>query len=658
MIMNKILKPLCLAAALLLAALPAGARITLSNLFTDHMVLQQKSEVKIWGTASPHKTVSVTPSWNGITYNAHVGKDGKWSVRVSTPAAGGPYTVNFTEGRRKTAITLKDVLIGEVWICTGQSNMEMRVGDGITGMADELENAASLVNVRLLHIKNAASPHPLENCQLWSDGWVRCNAETLRDFSAAGYFFGKVLNEKLDVPVGLIETCWGGTVAEAWTDEGSLRDMPDFIQDLEYLKQYPDDIDPGEYFEKDLALWEEKMAKVDPGFENGKPVWAMRDYDDSSWTEATTGYLQPQGIKDMNGYFWMRKTVKLPDSWAGKPLKVHLGNIDDYDFSYLNGVRIGHMESCIFRRDYEAGPGVAVKGLNTVAIRVMDTGGMSGIMGDDSSLYIEGPDGGKVLLTGTWKVRCAFKSTAMAPTFPVNMAVNPNFPSILYNAMINPLIDYKIRGAIWYQGESNTSKADQYKDLLPLMITGWRAKWGYDFPFIIAQIANYMDLQRGPEDSDWARLREAQLETLRLDNTGLAVLIDIGEEKDIHPKNKKDVGYRLALNALHGTYGMDTEYQGPLYAGYSLEKGKVRVRFTHTTGGIVAKGDAPEGFYIAGADHVFHKADAVIDGDSIVVSSPEVRFPVAVRYAWANNPVCNIFNGFGLPASPFRTDTW
>ena len=654
--MNKLLRPLCLA-AVLLATVPAGAKITLSNLFTDHMVLQQKSEVKIWGTAT-QKTVSVTPSWNGITYNAPVAKDGTWSVKVSTPVAGGPYTVNFTEGRRKTAVTLKDVLIGEVWICTGQSNMEMRIGDKVTGMDDELENASSLVNIRLLHIKNATAPSPRQTCAIINDGWKRCSAESLRDFSAAGYFFGKVLNEKLDVPVGLIETCWGGTVAEAWTDEESLRDMPDFINDLDYLKNYTDGDDPAEFFERELVRWEDQMTRIDPGFENGKPVWAMPGYDDSSWIEAETGYLQPQGIKDMNGYFWMRKTVKLPDSWAGKPLKAHLGNIDDYDFSYLNGVRIGHTESCIFHRDYPVPAGIAVKGLNTIAIRVMDTGGMSGIFGDEKSLCLEGPDGSKVPLTGTWKVRCAFKSTGMAPTFPVNLATNPNYPAVLYNAMINPLIDYKIQGAIWYQGESNTSKADQYKDLLPLMITGWRTKWGYDFPFYIAQIANFMELQRGPEDSDWARLREAQLETLRLDNTGLAVLIDIGEENDIHPKNKRDVGYRLALNALNGTYGMDTEYQGPLYDGYTLEKGTVRIRFTHTTGGIIAKGDAPEGFYIAGADHVFHKATAVIDGDSIVVSSPEVRFPVAVRYAWANNPVCNIYNGFGLPASPFRTDTW
>ena len=656
--MNRFTKTLA-AVVMILSAATVQAKVALPNLFTDHMVLQQKSDVKIWGSATPLKTVSVTPSWSGITYNAPVDKSGKWSVTVATPAAGGPFSIFITEGRKKTAVTIKDVLIGEVWICTGQSNMEMRIGDKVIGMDNELAEASSLNSIRLFQVEKSASPVPEETFEVRNGGWQTCSASSLVDFSAAGYFFGKILNQKLNVPIGLIQTCWGGTVAEAWTSKEAISEIPYFRPNIALLGKYPaNKALASDFFEKLLGEWEVEMKEIDPGFENGKNVWGSNDYDDSSWLSAGTGFLQTQGISDMNGFFWMRKRVELPASWEGKPLTLHIGAIDDNDYSYFNGVCVGHTEGCILHREYSIPAGVAKAGWNTVAVRVMDTGGMSGIFGEEDNLCIVGPDGKKIPLTGEWKVKCALKSVASAPPFPVDITKDPNYPSLLYNAMINPLVDYKIRGSIWYQGESNTSRAAQYKDLLPLMITDWRTRWGYDFPFYIAQIANFMDIQTGPEESDWARLREAQLETLRLENTGLAVLIDIGETFDIHPKNKKDVGYRLALNALHGTYGFDTEYQGPLYQGYTLEKGTVRVRFTHTTGGILAKNGEPEGFYIAGADHVFHKAKAVIDGDTIVVSSPEVSFPVAVRYAWANNPVCNIYNGFGLPASPFRTDSW
>ena len=321
-------------------------------------------------------------------------------------------------------------------------------------------------------------------------------------------------------------------------------------------------------------------------------------------------------------------------------------------------MELGHTELCTSFSEYDIPAELVKAGKAVIAVRVMDTGGMGGILGDPDSMVVEGPDGVVASLAGEWKFKMAL-GLADAPAFPVNTATEPNYPTFLYNAMINPLVNFPIAGAIWYQGESNASRAAQYKDLFPLMIRDWRQKWGYDFPFYFAQIANYMQVQEGAEESEWAELREAQLQTLNVENTGMAVLIDVGEANDIHPKNKVDVGKRLALNALANTYGKNVSYSGPIYESYVIEGDAIRISFTHTDGGLVAKGaDKLEGFYIAGADHKFHKADAVIEGDTIVVKSNEVSFPVAVRYAWADNPVCNLYNGADLPASPFRTDSW
>ena len=321
-------------------------------------------------------------------------------------------------------------------------------------------------------------------------------------------------------------------------------------------------------------------------------------------------------------------------------------------------MELGHTELCTSFSEYDIPAELVKAGKAVVAVRVLDTGGMGGILGEPESMVIEGPDGVVASLAGDWKFKMAL-GLGEAPAFPVNTATEPNYPTFLYNAMISPFVEFPIAGAIWYQGESNASRADQYKVLFPLMIQDWRQKWGYDFPFYFAQIANYMQVQEGPEESEWAELREAQLQTLNVDNTGMAVLIDVGEANDIHPKNKVDVGRRLAYNALANTYGFNIPYSGPVYDGCVIEDEAIRVRFIHTDGGLTAKGsDELTGFYIAGPDRVFHKAEAVIEGDTVVLKSPEVPYPVSVRYAWADNPICNLYNGAGLPASPFRTDSW
>ena len=651
-------RTLILSLAVMFAAMQLSAKVTLSPLFTDNMVLQQKTEAKIWGTAAPKRLVTVNTSWNGAFYTTTAAADGTWSVTVDTPSAGGPYTLTFSDGKEKTV--LNNVLIGEVWICSGQSNMEMKMADKVIGWEKDLEESPRYSNIRLLHVNKAISPVPQNEVDIVGGGWKTCNAENLNDFSATAYYFGKHLNENLDIPIGLIETCWGGTVAEAWTSEGSLRMMGDFDYELDMISQLPvTEEGRNAVFLGELAKWEEKFIEIDPGFQDGKPVWSMSSFDDSSWqTCRFPDFLQFQGFPSTVGYFWVRKTITVPDEWNGCELKLTIGAVDDNDFTYFEGVKVGHTEGSVARSEYTV-PASAVKaGQATVAVRVMDTGGLGGILGGENDLAVEGPDGNVISLAGEWKFKMLM-GLDEAPSFPVNTAKEANFPTFLYNAMIHPLVELPIAGAIWYQGESNVSRAAQYKDLLPLMINDWRQQWGYDFPFYLAQIANYMTRQTGPEESQWAELREAQLQTLNLENTGMAVLIDIGEEMDIHPKNKVDVGKRLALNALAKTYGVNVAYSGPMYDGYTIEGDAIRVSFTHTDGGLVAKGgEALEGFYVAGADHKFHKAEAVIEGNTVIVRSAEVAFPVAVRYAWADNPVCNLYNGAELPASPFRTDCW
>ena len=627
----------------------ARAEVKPADLFTDHMVLQQKTTLEIWGTATPSKKVTLTTSWDGATYSDTAGADGGWKVEVTTPSYGGPYTISIAEGRKKPLV-LSDILIGEVWLCGGQSNMQMKVWDNVTGMKETLEDAPARTQIRLLHVDTSYGQERKETVKTVGDGWQRCSEESVGQFSAAGYFFGRHLSDSLGVPVGLIESCLGATAIEPWMSAEALSTIPEFARALEALGEIPEDTEARkEKFNRELSEWAAKMSVAE----------AQTGYDDSSWeTMPIPGMIQNlPGHYNFEGFCWLRKTVDIPAEWAGKDLKVRLSVIDDYDFSYYDGVEIGHTEK-LSGREY-AVPGKLVHpGRTTIAIRLLDSGGLGGIYSGDISV---GPEGvTPINLEGEWKMK-PLMGLYDEPVFPTNTADNGNIPSLLYNQMIWPLRNYKIKGAVWYQGESNTSRAEKYKSMLPLMISDWRSLWGYDFPFYICQIANYMQEQTGPEESGYALLREAQLiGGTRLDNTGLAVLIDIGEAGDIHPKNKNEAGRRLALNALAGTYGWDIPFSGPVYRDYKVEGKSVRLTFDHNDGGLRLPEGQTEltGFYIAGPDRVFHKASARIDGECVVVSSEEVSVPIAVRYGWANNPVCNLYNGAMLPASPFRTDSF
>lgn len=392
---------------------------------------------------------------------------------------------------------------------------------------------------------------------------------------------------------------------------------------------------------------------------DGRAAWTVTDFEDSAWkTMEVPGLMQEQGLKGFNGIVWFRKTIEIPAKWEGKELTLNVGVIDDNDFTYFNGVQVGHTEGWMTPRSYKIPKELVKSGKAVIAVRVMDTGGAGGINGSPESISLHCSQSDVIPLAGDWKYQVSLNIKDI-PQMPVNTANEPNIPGFLFNAMLNPLIPYSIKGAIWYQGEANTGQAYQYRELMPLMIKDWRDHWGYDFPFYMVQLASFTAQQTAPVDATWAELREAQTRTLHLENTGMAVTIDIGDAFDIHPKNKQEVGRRLALAARAQTYGEKISYSGPMYDTYQIEGNKIRIYFKHTDGGLkTLNNEVIKGFTIAGIDHKFYWANAVIEGNTIVVSSPEVTFPIAVRYAWADNPICNLYNGANLPASPFRTDDW
>ena len=652
-------------ALLLAGSMSARAQVKLQPLFTDNMVLQQQADVPIWGEDKAGKKVTVTTSWDKRKYTTTTAANGKWEVSVATPKAGGPYSITISDGK---TVRLNNVLIGEVWLCSGQSNMEMPiVGWGNDYFKAEHKDADNHPNIRLLQLNLVASMTPDNHFTARNNGWTVCNYTNLAPFSATAYFFGRDLEKHLNVPIGLIQTCWGGTVAEAWTGKESLELDPDFTKDLKNLSEMSASKENAmKKYEADKLQWQKNVDSKDAGMKNGKAVWAAPGFNDKSWmTMKVPGLFSQNGLEKFDGLVWFRHTVDIPSSMTGKALTLRLGSVDDIDVTYFNGVRIGQTEGWAKERVYQIPARLVKAGRNVIAVRNLDTGGDGGLYGktEQFRLTAEGQKGAgqgtqEINLSGEWRYKV---STGMQelPAMPANPNGNPNLPTVLYNAMINPLIPYTIKGAIWYQGEANASRAYQYRDLLPLMINDWRSRWGYRFPFYIVQLANFMARHDHPTESAWAELREAQALTTNLDNTGVSCTIDIGMEKDIHPSNKQDVGHRLALIARAKTYGQNVEFSGPLYKSYEMMGHCIRIHFDHTTGGLKTNDDRPvTGFAIAGPDHVWHWATATIDGNSVIVSSDKVKFPVAVRYAWADNPARNLYNGANLPAFPFRTDCW
>ena len=624
-----------------------GAQVTLPPFFNCNMVLQQGIPIPVWGWASPGEKVSVT--FNNKTVTTKAGKDGKWKVSLQAMNYGGPYKMVI---KGKNLRTIENILIGEVWICSGQSNMEFHLSSAINAEAEIA--ASNYPEIRLFTVKKRIAKTPQENLE--EGDWWECSPVSSPNFSAVAYFFGRTLYQKLKVPIGLINTSWGGTVAETWMSPDAIAKNPDFAPMLENLKK----IDLNEYgksVEKELRDRLGEYATTDQGTKDNQPVWAAPELDDKSWkTMPVPGFIEKNGLQGVDGIIWFRKNVELDAAQAGKSATLELSKINDSDVTYVNGVKVGEtIQKAEAKRSYTIPEGVLKTGKNNITVRVEDLGGNGGICGDAKEMKIL-VAAKSIPLTGDWKYKIG--------VLKVNTSLGPNsYPTLLFNGMINPLVPYGIKGAIWYQGEGNAGRAFQYRRVFADLIKDWRVQWDQgDFPFLFVQLANFMKADSLPAESTWAELREAQSMTLSLPKTGMASAIDIGDAVDIHPKDKQTVGKRLALSALNVAYRQKVENMGPVYKKMKVNGNKVELTFDHVGTGLKVKDKYSyvKGFALAGKDHKFYWAKATITNSNTVdISAPEVPEPVAVRYGWANNPAdVNLYNSEGLPADPFRTDKW
>ena len=643
------------------SALTAAGRPQLPPLFTDNMVFQQLTDAPIWGQAKPGKKVTISTSWDQATVVTMADAEGRWRTSLRTPEAGGPYTVTISDGQK---LVLQNVMVGEVWLCSGQSNMEMPI-DGwgrVLNYEQEKQEANQYPNIRLLQVSRNISPQPLTELETnLGGGWQVCSAQSVKEFSATAYFFGRDIHKYRNVPVGLIDASWGGTFIEPWTSAEALRLHPDMQEAVVNLSKLPaDKAERERLFTDRMTAWKQQVKSLDPGFNAGRPLWAANDFDAAAWpVMAIPVEWEKAGLINYDGAVWLRRTVDIPVSWAGKGVTLALGPlVDDLDLTYFNGELVGETDHYGEQRTYTVPARLVKAGRAVIAMHIIDTGGGGGLYSAADQLYLE-CRGERIALGGDWRYQATVPLSKVLPV-PVNDTSTPNQVSVLYNAMIHPLVGFAIRGSIWYQGCNNEHKGYQYRELLPLMIRDWRAQWGYDFPFYIVQLANYKQLQTEPGDDEWAEVREAQaMAAQHVEKSGMACLIDIGDANDIHPRNKQEVGRRLALIARANTYGEHgLEFSGPVYHRYQIEGDKIRIFFHHAGGLRTADGGPLKGFAIAGSDHRWHWAEARIDGHSVVVTCQYVKAPVAVRYAWHVNPLCNLQNADGLPAVPFRTDDW
>ncbi|MDH3254134.1 MAG: 9-O-acetylesterase [Acidobacteriota bacterium] len=629
-----------------------GTGLRLPALFADHMVLQREMEVPVWGSAAPGDEIAIEIA--GQRKVAVADENGDWRTTLDPLPAGGPHEL-VVQGDH--TLHFSDVLVGEVWLASGQSNMEMPLAGWGRILDFEAEIArADYPEIRLFHVEHTTAMRPQSDVE--TTGWKRCSPESVAEFSSTAYFFGRRVYREIGIPVGLVHSSWGGTVAEAWTSAGTLEGMDDFREAVGEVKSTTaeDIIEMRRAFDDAMASRQRALIENDEGMEDGSFVWAGVDVDDSGWsTMDLPTKWEDADLPELDGVVWFRRRVELPASWVNSELVLTLGPIDDGDETFFNGVSLGSTYGWDMPRRYKVPADLVRAGGNVITVRVWDPYYSGGLWGEPKDLNLEEAGGAGLSLAGPWSYKVGLDLGELEP-LPISPD-EPNRPTVLFNGMISPLVPYAIRGAIWYQGESNSSRAYQYRTLFPALIRDWRTIWGQgDFPFYFVQLAAF---EPGPlEAGAWAELREAQAMALSLPATGMAVAIDIGTAADVHPKNKQEVGNRLARLALKRVYGEEIVDSGPLYRQMSREESRIRLAFDHAQGGLEAKGGALTGFTLAGEDQAFFPAEARIEDDTVVVWSGEVSDPVAVRYGWADNPDCNLYNAAGLPASPFRTDAW
>jgi len=630
----------------ILFAISPYAQVRLPRLVRDSMILQRDTKINIWGWAAAREKVNI--KFNGKNYRTITGADGKWSMQLPPTKAGGPYTMDIIASNK---ISLKEILVGDVWICSGQSNMVHQMNIHDVTYANDIAQA-NYPQIRHFWIPTLTSLEGQKD-DLSTGYWRSAVGEDVRPFSAVAYFFARKIYEKYHVPVGLLNASVGGTPIEAWTSEEGLKEFPVLQSTIQKNKDtaYVNELN------RKAAANNKPRQMQDKGLSS--PIkWYDINYTPKDWhTINIPGYWEDQGIKDLNGVVWYRKEIDIPVSMTGKAARVFLGRIVDADVLYINGKQVGSTTYQYPQRRYNVPADLLKAGKNIFVIRVTNTSGKGGFVPDKPYYIFAGND--TIDLKGYWQYKVG--EVYEPGSGPGGGGINAqNQPAALYNAMIAPLTNYTIKGFLWYQGEANTNRAAEYAKLQPAQIFDWRNKWKQgDLPFLFVQLPGFMEMNYLPSESQWAALRESQLKSLSVPNTGMAVAIDLGEWNDIHPDNKKDVGERLALIADKLAYGENNiVYSGPLYRSATIDGNKIVISFTNTGTGLMTNdGEELNQFAIAGADKKFVWAKARIDGNKVIVWNNEIGNPKYVRYAWADNPGgANLYNKEGLPASPFRTD--
>ena len=641
--------------------------IVLASLFQDNMVLQQQSKVPIWGWAEPNSEINIYSSWNDKTIATKSDSSGKFTANLETIAAGGPFQIEISSANK---LVLKNVMLGEVWLCSGQSNMEMPLkgwlpNDIIANSEKEI-SVANFPNIRLFNMPREKAITPQQK----SDGtWKICTPENASDFSAVAYFFANNLNKELNVPIGLIQSTWGGTPVESW--------MPlDYAAKIERFTNIRSDNELEEVNQLSYQYWIQGMDKYDfsnlPYIEmndfmdSNLPLLNNFDEDDEAWEKHEIPKAFEAEFGNIDAIIWYRKEFTFNDDNSKEGYKLFLGPIDDLDATYLNGTKIGEDEGWQKDRIYNIPSKLLKDGKNVIAVRVLDNVGGGGLYKGNPSIK----KGNKVLISlkGDWKYKMlgCFENPSIFRLFNKEsnlknrpkQLLNEQSPTVLYNAMIAPLIPYKIKGVVWYQGENNVGFPEEYGKSFPLMIDAWRNNWEQgDFPFYYVQIAPYN--YNSEKDRKAAMLREAQRLTMKLANTGMVVTSDIGDIYNIHPANKQDVGKRLSLWALNKNYGFNNlVYSGPLYKNMNIEGNTIKVYFENTGSGLYAADKILTFFEISGKEGTYYPAVARIDGEHIVVYSSKVAQPVNVRFGWSDSAVPNLFNKEGLPAASFSSESF
>lgn len=614
----------------------------LSPLFGHHMMLQRDKTNAIWGWSQPGENVRVEISGQSVTTKA--GPDGRWLARLLPPAAGGPYALTVSGPQ---SVTLTNILVGDIWLCGGQSNMEWPLSRAHNGGAEVA--AANHPHIRLFNVKSRAAYAPTTEL----DGtWKVCSPQTVTEdggVSAVGYFFARKVRSETNVPIGLIKVAWGGTPAESWTSAGTLRPLNDFTAALTEIERLRTKGGPeyGNY----LSHW---LDEFDVG---QREHWSAPTLNDHDWQRVNVpGQLAELGLAEIPGVAYLRKAVVLPDSLPAGPARIQLGVVERMDTVFINGRWVGASAWVENPRNYQIGADVLRPGTNVIVVRVFKTRPDGGFRSRPGEIRLTLGDGTVVALGGYWQGKL---SVAAAPPHPLPLGFEnwPTMPAVLHNGMIAPLAPFAICGALWYQGEANVGRAAQYQRLLPAMIADWRQTFQQgDFPFYIVSLAAFTPRKEIPGDDAWAELREAQARVARsVPHSGLAIAIDVGDAHDIHPVAKKEVGERLALWALAKQYGIKMPCSGPTFDRAEPLPGALRLYFQNTAGGLVVKGDKLGEFSVAGADGKWFWADARIEGDTVIVSASNVAAPKMARYAWQANPMATLFNAAGLPAVPFQT---